>query len=167
MTDRIKAVQDYLGLSTAQFADKIGLNRSNLTHIYSGRNQPSLDVTKKILNTVKEINPEWLVMGNGEMFKSKVASSQYDLFSMKESVSAIEVPEQVNKISDEEIALSKMTVSENSSKRKSEPAITSPKFNIPTVKPVEDHILDSQQNKKIEKIIILYDDQTFTIHYPQ
>lgn len=167
MTDRIKAVQDYLGLSTAQFADKIGLNRSNLTHIYSGRNQPSLDVTKKILNTVKEINSEWLVMGNGEMFKSKVDPNQYDLFNMEESVTEIEVPKESNINSDEDMPLPKMTISSNSPKRNSEPSATHPKFDIPTVKPAEDQILAHRRNKKIEKIIILYDDQSFTVHYSQ
>ena len=40
------------------------------------RNMPSLDLVMKIMNKFPDINPEWLVMGNGQMIKS----TQIDLF---------------------------------------------------------------------------------------
>ena len=56
-------------MSPTAFADKININRSSLTHIFSGRNQPSLDVAKKILTAFPEISTEWLIMGMGEMLQ--------------------------------------------------------------------------------------------------
>ena len=56
-------------MSPTAFADKININRSSLTHIFSGRNQPSLDVAKKILIAFPEISTEWLIMGMGNMIQ--------------------------------------------------------------------------------------------------
>jgi len=56
-------------MSPTAFADKINVNRSSLTHIFSGRNQPSLDIAKKILIAFPEISTEWLIMGMGNMIQ--------------------------------------------------------------------------------------------------
>ncbi len=69
MVDRIKQVMEYEQMSPTAFADKININRSSLTHIFSGRNQPSLDVAKKILTAFPEISTEWLIMGMGDMLQ--------------------------------------------------------------------------------------------------
>ena len=68
--DRIKQIMEYYQLAPASFAEQIGINRSNLTHLFSGRNQPSLDLAKKILHSYPEIKTEWLIMGVGEMMRS-------------------------------------------------------------------------------------------------
>lgn len=70
MIDRIKQVLEYSQLSTTAFADTIGISRSGLTHLLTGRNQPSLDVAKKILVQYPEISTEWLIMGMGDMFRT-------------------------------------------------------------------------------------------------
>lgn len=69
MIGRIKQVLDYSQLSTTAFADTIGISRSGLTHLLTGRNQPSLDVARKILAQFPEISTEWLIMGMGDMFR--------------------------------------------------------------------------------------------------
>jgi transcriptional regulator with XRE-family HTH domain len=70
MVDRIKKIMEYYQLAPASFAEQIGINRSNLTHLFSGRNQPSLDLAKKILHCYPDIKTEWLIMGVGEMFRN-------------------------------------------------------------------------------------------------
>jgi len=75
MIDRIREVINYSQLSAASFADTIGISRSGLTHLLTGRNQPSLDVAKKILAKYPEISTEWLIMGMGEMMRTDVASA--------------------------------------------------------------------------------------------
>lgn len=69
MIDRIKKVIDYSQLSSTAFADTIGISRSGLTHLLTGRNQPSLDVARKILAKFPEVSTEWLIMGMGEMLR--------------------------------------------------------------------------------------------------
>ena len=70
MVERIKHVMEFYKLSPATFAEQIGINRSNLTHLFSGRNQPSLELAKKILHCYPEIKTEWLIMGVGEMLRN-------------------------------------------------------------------------------------------------
>jgi len=82
MVDRIKQVMEYEQMSPTAFADKININRSSLTHIFSGRNQPSLDVAKKILIAFPEISTEWLIMGMGNMIQ-EVSIPQEENTSVK------------------------------------------------------------------------------------
>jgi len=70
MIDRIKQTIEYSQLSASAFADTIGISRSGLTHLLTGRNQPSLDVARKILAKYPEISTEWLIMGMGDMLRS-------------------------------------------------------------------------------------------------
>ena len=70
MIDRIKQTIEYSQLSASAFADTIGISRSGLTHLLTGRNQPSLDVARKILAKFPEISTEWLIMGMGDMLRS-------------------------------------------------------------------------------------------------
>ena len=69
MIDRIKQVIEYSQLSSSAFADTIGISRSGMTHLLTGRNQPSLDVARKVLAKFPEISTEWLIMGMGEMLR--------------------------------------------------------------------------------------------------
>lgn len=71
MIERIKQVIEYSQLSSTAFADTIGISRSGLTHLLTGRNQPSLDVARKILAKYPEISTEWLIMGMGGMMRAE------------------------------------------------------------------------------------------------
>ena len=97
MVDRIKQVMEHYEETPASFAEKIGVNRSNLTHVFSGRNQPSLDFAKKVLVAFPEVSTEWLIMGVGKMIKDpdetpvvKREFVQTDLFA---SIDENETPE--------------------------------------------------------------------------
>ncbi|MEX0315699.1 MAG: helix-turn-helix domain-containing protein, partial [Allomuricauda sp.] len=48
---RIKSVIDHFGLTVSSFADSIGVQRSSISHILSGRNKPSLDFVLKVVKT--------------------------------------------------------------------------------------------------------------------
>ncbi len=59
-----------LGFTATRFADEIGVQRSGISHILSGRNQPSYDFILKTMKRFPDINIEWLLVGNGEMMKT-------------------------------------------------------------------------------------------------
>ena len=46
---RLEKILDYYSLTASSFADKIGVQRSSMSHLLSGRNKPSLDFILKIL----------------------------------------------------------------------------------------------------------------------
>ena len=62
---RLQKIIDYYGLSAASFADKVGVQRSSISHILSGRNKPSLDFVMKILTAFEEVDLYWLLNGKG------------------------------------------------------------------------------------------------------
>ncbi|MBN2639071.1 MAG: helix-turn-helix transcriptional regulator [Bacteroidales bacterium] len=72
MIDRIKFIMKYYELNPAQFADKIGIQRSALSHVLSGRNRPSLDFILKLKAEFPSINLDWITLGNGEMLSSNI-----------------------------------------------------------------------------------------------
>ena len=69
-TERLQKVLDYYDLSASAFAEKIGIGRSSISHIVSGRNKPSLEFVLNILENFKEVNFDWLLYGKGEFPKN-------------------------------------------------------------------------------------------------
>lgn len=68
MLKRIALILQTQNLTVSQFADRIGVQRSALSHVLGGRNNPSLDFVTKILRTFPEIRSQWLLFGEGKMY---------------------------------------------------------------------------------------------------
>ena len=63
---RLQKVIDYYNESASSFAEKIGVQRSSISHILSGRNKPSLDFVLKVLSSFPEVELYWLLNGKGQ-----------------------------------------------------------------------------------------------------
>lgn len=81
MKDRILKIMQKEGLTNAEFAEKIGISTSSLSHIFSGRNKPSLEVVMRIHKACPYVNINWLLYGEGEMEESAPAVTGMDLFT--------------------------------------------------------------------------------------
>jgi transcriptional regulator with XRE-family HTH domain len=64
MIERIQQLLKAKNLTPSQFADEIGIQRSGMSHLLSGRNKPSLEFVYKVLRRYPDINAEWLIKGN-------------------------------------------------------------------------------------------------------
>ncbi len=62
--DRLQYLMKLHNLSASAFADKINVQRSNISHILSGRNKPSLELMQKVLAAFPKVNADWLILGN-------------------------------------------------------------------------------------------------------
>lgn len=62
---RLEILLDYYSLSASAFADSIGVQRSSLSHLLSGRNKPSLDFILKIVASYPEVDLYWILNGKG------------------------------------------------------------------------------------------------------
>ena len=71
MKERIEKIMELEQLSASKFADAIGVQRSNISHVLSGRNNPSLELVNKILDHFESINADWLLLGKGEMINGQ------------------------------------------------------------------------------------------------
>ena len=69
---RLEIILDYYSLNASSFADKIGVQRSSLSHLLSGRNKPSLDFILKIMEVYPEVDLYWILKGQGVFPKQKI-----------------------------------------------------------------------------------------------
>jgi len=70
-TKRLQKIIDYYDETASGFAEKIGVQRSSISHILSGRNKPSLDFVMKVLHSYPEVELYWLLNGKGN-FPSEI-----------------------------------------------------------------------------------------------
>lgn len=75
-TKRLQKVIDYYGESASSFAEKIGVQRSSISHILSGRNKPSLDFVLKVISAYSEVDLYWLLNGKGTFPKTENANTE-------------------------------------------------------------------------------------------
>jgi len=61
--NRIKKIISDNNLSNSEFAEKIGIPKSSVSHLLSERNNPSLDVIIKISEIFEDISTDYLIFG--------------------------------------------------------------------------------------------------------
>jgi transcriptional regulator with XRE-family HTH domain len=64
--------------SSAQLAEEIGVQASGISHILSGRNNPSLDFVLKMLEKYQFLSTEWLLFGKGSMYIEAIMQNLFD-----------------------------------------------------------------------------------------
>ena len=87
---RLKNILEYYDLSASAFAEIIKVQRSSISHILSGRNNPSLEFITKVLTAFPDIDLTWILSGVGE-FPKKTTSppSKSEAFIPVEPISSI------------------------------------------------------------------------------
>lgn len=79
--ERLKIIMNYYKFSAAQFAEKLEVQRSSISHILSGRNKPSLEFVLKILKKFPEVELYWLLNGVGNFPKKTKMEDSPTLFN--------------------------------------------------------------------------------------
>lgn len=138
MKDRILEFLRAENKSSAQFAEEIGVQPSGISHILSGRNNPSLDFILKMLDRYKFLSTEWLLFGKGTMYKDSKMQSLFD-----------------QNFTEPEINF-------NQTESKQQESKLSP---VPSV-PEKDNKQISEGKPAVEKIVWFYNDNSFDEYYP-
>jgi transcriptional regulator with XRE-family HTH domain len=147
MRERVLKFLENENLSSSRFADDIGVQRSTVSHILSGRNNPSFDFIQKILSRYKYLNAEWLIMGTGNMLKSLKQGSLFDTIDQESVISAMP-QDNIEKMNSDEVKIS------------NESEI------LEDIKKEESQKILKESKKQIEKIITFYTNKTFDIYFP-
>lgn len=157
--DRLIRIITSEGLTSAAFADSIGVQRSSISHIISGRNKPSLDFLQKILASFPKYNAEWLVMGIGDIYKLPTQTNLFDELPQQSNPSNVDV--QINDFKPSEPDESTFTYnpSENVLNDENKPLYDTPKQLMEAIK--------TPLDKKIHKIVLFYSDKTFSEYQPE
>ena len=145
------------GLTSSSFADSIGVQRSSISHILSGRNKPSIDFLEKVFAAYPKYNAEWLIMGTGEVYKKPKQPTLFD-FDNK-AAPALELKE---KKDDAVPEIEQQIKAEENVNGDSGQKISS-KEEMPLS---NNEIIPTLPQKKIDKIIILYSDRSFIEYHP-
>jgi transcriptional regulator with XRE-family HTH domain len=75
--DRIEQIRSIHQLSASAFANKIGVQRSAMSHILSGRNKPSLEFLIKVYDAFEDIDLQWLLLGTSpSLAKGEVSQAR-------------------------------------------------------------------------------------------
>ena len=85
---RLKKVITHYNENAASFSEKIGVQRSSISHILSGRNKPSLEFIMKVLSSYDEVDLYWLLNGKGS-FPAK---------SEKQNTPTLQVPDAIENV---------------------------------------------------------------------
>lgn len=78
MKDQLIKILTHFNISATRFAEEIGVQRSSISHILSGRNKPSYDFILKVLEKYPGIDPYWLLTGKGTMMGETDSSKPAD-----------------------------------------------------------------------------------------
>ena len=88
---RLRQVMDYYQVSSATFADKIGVQRSSISHLLSGRNKPSLEFVLKVLENYKDVELYWLLNGKGN-FPKQLDKKEEEINTIQHKTIATNLP---------------------------------------------------------------------------
>lgn len=190
VADRLLQFLNEKNISKSEFADSLGIGRSNITHIFTGRNNVSDKTLSKILSTYPDINPMWLVTGNGEMLVEKPVL-QEEIPADEEPATSLFHTDEYNDDEEDEEEEDEETVYvgnmshetervnnpcnidvkqaeiqvDNGKKMASVSALESQNELRPVSEP---QILQAKPvEKKIQKIVFFYTDKTFSEYYPE
>jgi transcriptional regulator with XRE-family HTH domain len=160
MEDRLLKFLDTEQLSSSKFADVIGVQRSSVSHILSGRNKPSFDFLQKTLKAFPMLNADWLILGEGKMYESGDLQGGGSLFNQPDPI-----PKETSIVESNESNIA--------------PEIASSELNISKI--IEDipeerlsdgnEIVKSKDktiktSRTLSKVILLYNDNSFDSYNP-
>ena len=174
MLERINLILKSRNLNAAQFADEIGVQRSSVSHILTGRNNASLDFLLKVLTRYPEIDTDWLLTGKGVMVRSSSFSSK-NISEVKkdETANSISIPADMEVPADlfrqpvdirEEIKENKIAKEEKT------PDVDTQNQLFMKIegqeKMPDEMVVKPISVRQIDRIVIFYSDKTFTDYKP-
>lgn len=140
---RLEIILDYYSLNASSFADKIGVQRSSMSHLLSGRNKPSLDFILKIIDFFPDVDLYWILNGSGVFPKNALTSKDPNA---NPTVSNFDTPTPIDLFSQISVPV--------------ETTIEFPKSNR------NEGSVKNENKDEIEKIVFFYKNGTFKIYSP-
>ena len=95
---RIKKIIEENNLSNSEFAEKIGIPKSSVTHLLSERNNPSLDIIIKISEAFEDISTDYLIFGQENQAESTIQDPNTLFSELEQGISEDSVKDSNNKV---------------------------------------------------------------------
>ena len=171
ISERIKKIIDSEGLTASEFAEMIGIQRSNVSHILNGRNgqpsNPSFEVLQKILNAFPHYNTDWLVMGRGEIYRQPVQTSIFDVIDEPEPTPVTQsgfAQEAVEQPSDSAVQAIETQLFGDTDNGHLQAPVNTTQATAETIGVSEFAAQAVQRAAEVKQIVVLYTDNTFAIY---
>ena len=167
MIDRLKSYIEYRGFLASQFADAVGMPRSSFSQLMSGRNKSINDATiVKIHAAFPDLSIQWLLFGEGDMLTNGIELAPISSVCNEPSSQVLQQP-QLSIFGESEI-FEAVQVDERPYAQENAPK--KPANDVPAVPkmPVEVPMAAlKQRDRKIVKVVVFYDDNTYEAFVPQ
>lgn len=162
MKDRIAHIMRAKNLKATDFATLLGIQPSGISHVLSGRNNPSLEFVKKIKETFPEYNLDWIIFGTGPMTTSEPYRDSFAEAQREANRSAL--GDAVTTPAD----ASRKETSQTTNTQSAEADLFSVPVDppVPSSFPVEDFPSPSALSP-VKSMLILYEDGTFETFIPR
>ena len=131
-------------LTASKLAELLGIQPSGISHILGGRNKPSFDLVQKILRRFPQVNPDWLLLDQGEMYR--IVSVDAASPSQESPSSSAEMSESLSAQENDTAADSTNSMT---------PISSTPNFAQETIAAM------STKHGRVKRVIILFEDHTF------
>ncbi len=166
MKERLVQLLDLEHLSPSKFADIIGVQRSSISHVLSGRNKPSFDFLQKTLKAFPGLNADWLIQGEGTMYEHMGREMPGSLFDAPETSHETPVPENIMRDPENLQRKPEGSVQIKDTEQvvqDTEPSVTEPEPAVTEPAPAGEPVGSPQhgQKRKIVQVMVFYDDDTF------
>ena len=153
MNTRLKQFLAAENISQSHFADTIRVVRASVSHVLSGRNNPSYEFIRAIMLAYPDLNMEWLLLGKGKMYK--------EVSPAPEGKAAEPAPARQDLLfADEEIEDTILTLPESPIPMPVSDYTDSIKISSDINTSKETAQIPVKQ-RKVSKIIVMFDDGTF------
>lgn len=146
MNTRLKQFLAAENITQAQFADTINVVRASVSHVLSGRNNPSFDFIRAMMQHYPDLNIDWLMFGKGKMYKDNRAPETRppveDILFPPEPIEEVLTDDSVLNSGHDNEELANITSSNE-------------------LKTLNNTAQSPVSQRKVTKIIVLFDDGTF------
>ena len=165
MKDRITKFLKSEGISPAEFADKIGVQRSSVSHVLNGRNYPSASFIQKMLSAYQNLNPRWLLLGEGSVLEPISSSvGGPSLFELSINEEEPVISRSSLKAGDNLSKPGINTVSGNAIGDLTSPVESKTKSELNKSFREPDLDIHRVENKEVERVLFFYNDKTFDVY---
>lgn len=92
MKERIRQLMEQLNLNQQEFSKKIRISSASISNILAGRSNPTHNHVMAIHAALPEVNVNWLMFGEGDMFGSTAPVNSGETLTKQEQASPTNEP---------------------------------------------------------------------------
>lgn len=85
MKHRLEELLKVEGLTSVKFAEIMQIQPSSVSHILAGRNNPNFEFISRLLTRFPDVNPDWIINGNGNIYRCKEANQESNVTSVNDN----------------------------------------------------------------------------------